>query len=148
MNDHIFEYERRWNTMRSTIVSSPHSSTNNGITIALRGIARCDEAKGEFLLQSLLSFYSNTVENIKSKEKYAYGDVVIKLREYILARQNRRKLEKPTPTTSDQVVLATQSGEICKYCQNKGWSGKGHDEKDCWIKKRENKKKEANSIGI
>jgi hypothetical protein len=51
--------------MRSIIVSSPRSSTNNGITMVLRAIARCDEAKGEFLLQSLPSFYSNTVENIK-----------------------------------------------------------------------------------
>jgi hypothetical protein len=84
--DHIFEYEQRWNTMRSIIVSSPHSSTNNGITMALCAIARYDEAKGEFLLQSLPSFYSNTVENIKSKEKYAYGDVIVKLREYIPAR--------------------------------------------------------------
>jgi hypothetical protein len=148
INDHIFEYEQRWNIMWSIIVSSPHSSTNNGITIALRAIARCDEAKGEFLLQSLPSFYSNTVENIKSKEKYAYGDVVVKLREYIPARQNGRKPEKPTPTISDQVVLATRSGRVCKYCQSNGWPGKGHDEKDCRTKKRENKKKEANSIEI
>jgi hypothetical protein len=59
----------------------------------LREIAKCDEAKAEFFLQSLSSYYSNTVENIKAKEKYTSGDVVIKLREYIPAHQKERKKE-------------------------------------------------------
>jgi hypothetical protein len=145
INEHILEYERRWNTMRSIITSCPIKNENNGITRALREIAKCDEAKAEFLLQSLSSYYSNTVENIKAKEKYAYGDVVIKLREYIPARQKGRKKETSTGTSAsgDQVVLSANknSGKTCNYCKkNKGWSGKGHEEADCWTKKREEKK--------
>jgi hypothetical protein len=85
INQHILEYERRWNIMRSIITSCPIKNENNGITKALRGISKCDEAKGEFLLQSLSSYYNNTVENIQANEKYGCGDVVIKLREYIPA---------------------------------------------------------------
>jgi hypothetical protein len=156
INEHILEYERRWTAMRSIITSCPIKNENNGITRALREIAKCDEAKGEFLLQSLSSYYCNTVENIKAKEKYAYGDVV-KLREYIPARQKGRKKETTSTGTSasgDQVVLSTNknsgSGKTCGYCKkNKGWPGKGHEEEDCWTKKREEKngQPEANKTG-
>jgi hypothetical protein len=55
--------------MRSSITFCSIKNENNGNTRALREIAKCDEAKEEFLLQSLSSYYSNTVENIKAKEK-------------------------------------------------------------------------------
>jgi len=41
----------------------------------LREFARNDRAKAEFLLMSLPPFYSNLVQNLRSKTSYSYGDI-------------------------------------------------------------------------
>jgi len=46
-------------------------------------------AKTEFLLRSLLAFYSNTVKNTKAKD-HPFDDAVRKLKEYIPLRQKGR----------------------------------------------------------
>jgi hypothetical protein len=78
----------------------------------------------EDIFYDLSSYYNNNVKNIKVKEKYSYGDVV-KLREYIPARQKGRKKKTASTGTSasdDQVVLSTNknsgSAKICDYCKN------------------------------
>jgi len=93
----------------------------------------------EFLLDSLPAFYSNTVENIKSKEEN-YDDVIQKLMQYIPLRQKGRKQGE---TKEDPVVLKAQvdTSKKCKYCIDvKGWKGIGHTEAECRTKKREGKK--------
>jgi hypothetical protein len=106
-------------------------------------ISKSEQAKAEFLLQSILSFYGNTVENIRAKD-YEFEDVLRKLREYILARQKGRRIQqKPVGTGNDSVVLAVntkKNDKTCRYCKDvKGLAGRGHDESECFTKKHEEK---------
>jgi hypothetical protein len=106
-------------------------------------ILKSEQAKAEFLLQSIPSFYGNTVENIRAKD-YEFEDVSRKLREYIPARQKgRRNQQKPVGAENDSVVLAVntkKNDKTCRYCKDvKGRAGRGHDESECFTKKREEK---------
>jgi len=53
---------------------------------ALQSFTKSEKAKTEFLLDSLPPFYSNTVENINSKDGN-YDDTIRKLIEYVPMRQ-------------------------------------------------------------
>jgi len=102
-------------------------------------MAKDELAKVEFLLDSLLPYYYNTIENIKSKD-INYDDVVQKLIQYVPLRQKGRK---QGDTKEDPVVLKAQidTSKKCKYCIDvKGWKGIGHTEAECRTKKREGKK--------
>jgi hypothetical protein len=81
------------------------------------------------------------MENIRAKD-YGFEDVSRKLREYIPARQKGRRIrQKPVGTENDSVVLAVntkKNDKTCRYCKDvKGWAGRGHDESECFTKKRE-----------
>jgi len=111
---------------------------------ALTLLAKSDQAKVEFLLISLLPFYNNLVENLRTKEGYSYGDISRQVRLYVPARQNGAK--KKYGTKEESVVLKTDrkkkvdTNKTCQYCIGvKGWKGIGHTESKCFTKKRETK---------
>jgi hypothetical protein len=99
---------------------------------ALKILAKSDQAKAEFLLQSIPPYYSNIVENIRSKESYKYRDVARKLAQYIPFRQkgyrSTTRIWQATGTQNDPIALATytktsreeksDNGKTCRYCQN------------------------------
>jgi len=139
IQDHITDYGMAWNAFVA-IMARLDLKNDDGFGEGLKCIAKSEKAKVEFLLDSLPAFYSNTVENIKSKEEN-YNDVIRKLMQYIPLRQKGRKQGE---TKEDPVVLKIDKVDIskkCKYCINvKGWKGIGHIETECRTKKREAKK--------
>jgi len=139
IQEHIAEYGRVWNAFVA-ITARLDLSKDDGFGKALQEMAKSEKAKVEFLLDSLPAFYSNTVENIKSKEE-SYDDTIRKLIQYAPQRQKGRK---QGDTKEDPVVLKTDkidTSKKCKYCIDvKGWKGIGHTEAECRTKKREAKK--------
>jgi len=139
IQDHIAEYGRAWNSLVA-ITARLDLTNDKGFGTALQYMAKDELVKVEFLLDSLPPYYSNTVENIKSKN-VSYNDVVRKLIQYAPLRQKGRKQGE---TKEDLVVLKTDkinTSKKCKYCINvKGWKGIGHTEAECWTRKRELKK--------
>jgi len=142
IRDHIAEYERAWNTFVGVIMRLDLTS-DDGFCAALQSFTKSEKAKTEFLLDSLPPFYSNTVENIKSKDGN-YDDTIRKLIEYVPMRQKGRKHEG---TKDEPVVLKTEGKALdkskqCKYCQDiKGWKGIGHTKDECRTYKKEKKDK-------
>jgi hypothetical protein len=142
---HISEYKRPWNYFSSILATSELSKNDDGFGAALQQLTRSGQAKAELLLQTIPSFYSNTVENIRSKEGYNYGDPARKLILYIPVRQKGNALTAVAGSANDPVILATNTknldnGNLCRYCKEvKGWVGKGHEESECFTKKREEK---------
>jgi hypothetical protein len=121
---HISEYERRWNYFSSILATSELSKYDDGFGVALQQLTRSDQAKPEFLLQTIPPFYSNTVENIRSKEGYHYGDVARKLILYIPARQKGKASKAVAGSANNPIVLATNTknrdnGKTCRYCKEK-----------------------------
>jgi len=68
IQEHIADYRRAWNTF-TAITAMLDLTKDDGFGSALQQMAKSEKAKVEFLLDSLPPFYSNTVENIKSKEE-------------------------------------------------------------------------------
>jgi hypothetical protein len=134
---HISEYERRWNYFSTILATSESSKDDNGFGVALQYQIRSSD-----LLQTTPSFYSNTVENIRSKEGYNYGDAR-KIILYIPVRQKGKAPKVAAGSANYSVVLAKNTknrdnGKICRYCKEvKGYVGKGHEESQCFTKKRE-----------
>ena len=142
IEDHVTGFEKRWNTF-TAIINRADINSEDYFGQALRFLAKSPIAKAEFLLQTLPTFYSNTVENIRSKDSYEYIDVVQKLKDYIPMCQKGRKSKG---TQEDPVVLRTEvtdNGKRCGHCISKGWKGLNHTEDECRTKKREQKKKET-----
>jgi len=81
IQEHIAEYGRAWNAFVA-ITARLNLSKDDRFGKALQKMAKSEKAKAEFLLDSLLAFYSNTVENIKSKEE-SYDDTIRKLIQYV-----------------------------------------------------------------
>jgi hypothetical protein len=75
IEQHISDFEKKWNFMRSTLSSGTFPDKNEKFGGYLKGISECDDAKAEFLLLTLPQFYNNLVENIRAKEGYN-GDIV------------------------------------------------------------------------
>jgi len=139
IQDYIADYGMAWNTFVA-ITARLDLKNDDGFGEGLKCIAKSEKAKIEFLLDSLPAFYSNTVENIKSKDEN-YDDVIRKLLQYIPLRQKGRK--QGGDTKEDPVVLKAQvdTSKKSKYCIDvKGWKGIGHTEAKCRTKKREGKK--------
>ena len=138
IQEHIADFGRAWNTF-TAITARLDLTKDDGFGTALQQLAKSEKAKVEFLLDSLPPFYSNTIENIKSKEK-SYDDTICKLIQYIPLRQKSRR---QNGTKEDPVVLKTEKKPLdtskkCKYCIDiKGWKGIGHTEAECYTKKRE-----------
>jgi len=142
IQDHIAEYGRAWN---SFVAITAHLDLTNdkGFGTALQNMVKDERAKIEFLLDSLLPFYSNTVENIKSKYM-SYDNVIRKLIQYIPQRQKGRHSDNGSK--DDPVVLKADSKKTldtskqCTYCQKtKGWKGIEHTKEECRTYKKEKK---------
>lgn len=107
----------------------------------LRELSRSDTTWLKFLLKSLLSFYLNMIENIKTKD-YTYNDIAGKLREYIICKRSLRLEEiqrKPIVLMLEPIT----KGKTWNYSKSKGRLGKEHMEESCWTKARDKKKAEA-----
>jgi hypothetical protein len=70
IEQHISDFEKKWNFMHSTLSSSIFPDKNEKFGGYLKGISECDDAKAEFLLLTLSQFYNNHVEDIQAKEGY------------------------------------------------------------------------------
>src|SRR5690349_16021965 len=119
------------------------SKVTIGESMLGKGLAKFTEegdTKTEFLLRSILAFYSNTIENIREK-RYSNDDVIMRLREYIPVWQGSKKIKKKKD--KEAVIMKIKStGKQCEYCKKyKGWLGKWHTEENCYTKKREDEKK-------
>jgi hypothetical protein len=86
VNEHVTGYGRTWNTF-VRIISRADLTNDDGFGKGLKGFSKSDKAKAEFLLKSFPPYYSNTIENIRLKDNYGYGDVARKLKEYVPACQ-------------------------------------------------------------
>ena len=162
INDHITDYDKRWAYMRSTVTAMVAAKPENEFYKCTKGYSENDEAKTEFLLLTLPPFYSQLVENLRTKTDYTYGDVVRNLKRYVPARQHqgrrsttigRETQEYKTGTGSgaklDPVILAMRgptdrfgrpldTSKQCGYCQKvKKWRGIGHTENECKTKQKE-----------
>ena len=147
IDEHIREYEQKWSNLLATANAA---DKQKAFAEALVKLAKCDEAKAEFLLMTLPPFYMNTVENIKAKD-YSYGDVVNRLRNSIHPKRGRNEGSKDNPivlrteTLKDRFGRPIDTSKKCKHCQAKGWRGLGHTDSECRNKKKEEEdKKKAN----
>jgi hypothetical protein len=109
IEDHISEYERRWNYFSSILATSELRKDDDGFGVALQQLTRSNQAKAEYLLLTIPPFYRNTVENIRSKEGYNYGDVARKLMLYISARQTGRASKAVAGSANNPIILATNT---------------------------------------
>lgn len=64
---YITRYERRWNTFRG-VISRADLTSDGGFGEGLKVISKSGQAKPEFLLKSLQTFYSSMVGNIQAKD--------------------------------------------------------------------------------
>jgi hypothetical protein len=96
-------YERRWNSI-SSIISRASIKDDDNFGKGLVLVSKSEQAKAEFLLQSIPSFYGSTVENIRAKD-YEFEGVSRKLREYIPARQKRRRIQQKPVGTENNLLL-------------------------------------------
>jgi transposase InsO family protein len=144
IEEHITEYERRWNFMKATLSNSDFPDKAKEFGKHLKGLSETEAAKTEFLLLSLPSFYSATVENLRTNAGYSYGNIINQLKLYIPARQrgNKGGKKKEDGNSSESTILKTGRNERdktkqCNYCKGKGWRGIGHTDEECFTKKRE-----------
>ena len=90
IEEHIARYEKSWNTFVG-MINRVDLANDDGFGEGLKMFAKLVKAKTDFLLRSIPQFYSNTVENIRTKEYDSYEQVAKKLREYIPQRQKGKK---------------------------------------------------------
>jgi hypothetical protein len=85
IQEYILEYEKALNIYASDISRIDLRATqDHGFRQGLRHISIGNKAKVKYLLISLPPFYTNTLENIHTKE-YKYDDIVHKLKDYFVA---------------------------------------------------------------
>ena len=109
-------------------------TTDDYYGIGLRYIFSSNKAKTDFLLESMPAFYSNTVENIRSKGDYQYADTTQKLIQYIGVQQKKKGVKTKAGIAEDPIVLKTNEDnrQRCQYCiKVKKWKGIGHTEEEC-----------------
>jgi hypothetical protein len=124
VNEHVTNYESTWNTFFG-IISRADLTNDDGFGKGLKEFSKSDKAKAEFLLKSFPPYYSNTIENIRSKDNYGYDDAARKLKEYVPARQkSQRPRTQGTGSSDDPIVLKSTSnsrendhdnGKRCDY---------------------------------
>jgi hypothetical protein len=78
VNELVTNYGRTWNTFVG-IISQADLTNDDGFGKGLKEFSKSDKAKAEFLLKPFPPYYSNTIENIRSKDNYGY-DVARKLK--------------------------------------------------------------------
>jgi len=145
IDDHVVEFDQRWNFMKGTLASGGFSDKVKDFGEALISLAKSAQAKAEFLLISLPLFYNNLVENLRTKEGYSYRDISRQVRLYVPARQKGAR--KKEGTKDELVVLKTDSkildkSKQCIYCQTvKGWKGIRYTKNECRTYTKEKKAK-------
>ena len=146
IEEHINEYKCRQNLMTSSLSGSQFSEKQKGFREGLTRIANNDAAKAQFLLLTISSYYSATVENIRNKE-YRYGDVVRQLKHYVPERQkgcsgSKKNGGTGSGTAEDPIVLKVEdNGKRYTYCiKVKKWKEFNYTQSECRTKKREREK--------
>lgn len=71
--------------MFSGIIGRADITKNNGFGKGQKIRSKSNKAKTEFLLRLLYSYYSNTIENIRTKD-YNYDNTIRQLKKYILSK--------------------------------------------------------------
>ena len=158
IDEHIGEFGRNWNFMRTIIHSGkfPYNMKEDGDW--MKKMTKSDGFKGIILLSSLPPYYASLTENLRlNNDKYTYVDIVNTLRTYVPERQKHRNKNGPAtgPNTGktqhgsleNPIVLnkvekdrfghLIDTNKHCQYCKSKGWPGIGHTEGECRTKKRE-----------
>lgn len=154
IDEHIDEYEKRWNFMDATLTAEigEEDEKLKYFAESLTKIAANDRAKAEFLLLMLPPFYSGLVENLPTKSSYTYGDILRQIKMYALMRQKVAKGRGQEEGTSEAPVVFKTNGEKengkpCTYYQSEGWRGNNHTAEKCFTRKREEKKKGKDKSG-
>jgi hypothetical protein len=152
IHEHINAFEVLWENLFATS-HGPLKPADKIFGKGLRIISSNDRAKRELLLATFPPRYHQTVQNLRTKDDYTYGDIVANL---------KMSIRKPTwirTTTGagngsrkDPIVLRNESGgpnngrgkqeidtsKTCGYCiKVKKWRGIGHTENECRTKARE-----------
>ena len=84
IDEHIGEFERNWNFIRTTIGSGKFPDNMKEDEDWMKKMAKSDGFKGIILLSSLPPYYASLTENLRLKnDKYTYGDIVNTLRTYV-----------------------------------------------------------------
>lgn len=78
-------YKKSWNDF-SNIINKADLMNDNRFGREPKKLSKSNTVKSEFLLRSLLFFYSNMIENIKIKD-YTYHNTTRKLSEYIVSKK-------------------------------------------------------------
>lgn len=112
IEEYIAAFERTWNAFVGVIGRADLTATrDDGFGEGLQKFAKSDRAKSEFLLISLLSYYSNTVENIQAKD-HGYDDAARMLKEYIPQKLEGRRPKADKGSKENPVVLKTEAGRV------------------------------------
>lgn len=112
--------------MFSRIIARADLTKNNRFGNRLKKMSKSDKDKTKFLLRLLPSYYSNTMENIRTKD-YNYDNIMKRLKKYILHKPTTKNKKR----WKNLIVLKTESvsdnkGRKYEYCIAKRWVGKGH----------------------
>ena len=138
IDEHIGEFERNWNFMRTTIGSGKFPDNMSTDEDWMKKMAKSDGFKGIILLSSLPPYYASLTENLRlNNDKYTYGDIVNTLRTYVPERQKHRNKNGPgtgktqhgsleNPITlnkveKDRFGRLIDTNKTCQYCKRKGW---------------------------
>lgn len=121
IEDHVGEFEWRWGYMKVSLsTGSTHKTKEFGEV--LQKLAGCDQAKAEFQLIFIPSFYSNLVVNQWATAGYTYGDISRQMKLYIPGRQ-RQGNWKTEWSPENPAVLQTKEKKYyrkrCHYCIGK-----------------------------
>ena len=148
VEEHIAEYERKWNIMLSTVAGGHFPTESKGFGEAIAALSKCDQAKTEFLLKTFPPFYSILVAGIRNTEGYTYGDVCRRIQLHVPGRQQEgRRGATDEGVKENPVVLRAEgqrkgsNGKRCGYCVGKGRAGRSHTEDECYTKDREQGRK-------
>lgn len=158
IEEHVEDFERKWGFMESTLTAKigddDKKKSLKEFAESHRQIAQNDRAKAELLRLTLPPFYSNLVENLRSKDDYTYGDISHQIRMYVPTRQKGSKARQQGEDGSRDATVILKSSEehkgngtTCTYCQSKGWRGNNHTAEECFTRKREEKKKGKSKTG-
>ena len=140
IDEHIGQFERNSNFMRTTIQSGkfPYNMKDDGNWI--KKMSSSDGLKGIILLSSLPPYYASLTENIRlNKDKYTYGDIVNTLRTYVPEQQKHRNKNGPiglnigktqygflqnpiilNKIEKDRFGNPIDTSKTCQYCKRKG----------------------------
>lgn len=163
IDEHIGEFERNWNFMRTTVGSGKFPDNMKDNEEWMKKMTKSDGFKGRILLSSLPPYYASLTESLRlNNDKYTYGDIVNTLRTYVPKRQKHRNKNATTTgagktqhgSLENPIVLKVEkdrfgrpidTSKTCQYFKRKGCRGIGRTESECRTKQRESQR--TNNIG-